>query len=342
MDQPKISVIVPVYNVEKYLRECVDSILAQTFYNLEIILVDNGSTDASGSICDEYAGKDSRIKVLHTENKGISAARNLALDIMTGDWVGFVDSDDWIEKDMFRKLLETAQAEDTPLAACSRILEFKDRQISTDSCREKVVLRNKDEIIDTFLNGKVFNNVVWERIYRREFFDGIRFPLGLNYEDSRITNKIVSEGWPMAYIPDRLYHYRQRKSSIVHIFTLKNAADLWESEIVQLKEICGDLPEPGSKRIRFCLHAAALVWDALSRSSKVQRAEYSETAEEICSFSRKLRTGTGSEGLGYKERIIVFLTSRNNIVAYLLVHLIRKLNSLLRKEKVVKQEELFD
>ena len=103
-----ISVIVPVYNVEPYLRKCLDSIIGQTYKDLEIIIIDDGSTDCSGKICDEYEERDGRLKVFHTENKGLSAARNLGLDNATGDWIGFVDSDDWIEPDMYEVLLKRA------------------------------------------------------------------------------------------------------------------------------------------------------------------------------------------------------------------------------------------
>ena len=118
-----ISVIVPVYNVEPYLRKCLDSILAQTYRNLEILVIDDGSTDGSGRICDEYAGRDERIKVFHTENHGLSCARNLGLDNANGEWIGFVDSDDWIEPDMYEVLLPWAGKTATADVECGVVLE---------------------------------------------------------------------------------------------------------------------------------------------------------------------------------------------------------------------------
>ena len=115
---PKISVIVPVYNVEKYLRKCIESILNQTFREFELILVDDGSTDSSGKICDEYALKDSRIKVIHKENGGASSARNAGLDVAKGEYIGFVDSDDWIEMDMYGELYRLIKENNTDISVC--------------------------------------------------------------------------------------------------------------------------------------------------------------------------------------------------------------------------------
>ena len=127
-----ISIIVPVYNVESYLRKCLDSILAQTYRDLEILVVDDGSTDGSGAICDEYAGKDDRIKVFHTENKGLSCARNLGLDSANGDWIGFVDSDDWIELDMYEVLLRKAEKTGADVVECGVYEEHSDETIKRE------------------------------------------------------------------------------------------------------------------------------------------------------------------------------------------------------------------
>ena len=119
--EPKISVIVPVYKVEPYLRKCLDSIINQTYRNLQIILVDDGSPDNCGAICDEYASKDSRIEVIHQENGGVSAARNAGLKLAAGDYIGWVDSDDWIEPDMYAYMLENMQKYEADIAVCSQI-----------------------------------------------------------------------------------------------------------------------------------------------------------------------------------------------------------------------------
>ena len=129
MKEPKISVIVPVYKVEPYLRKCLDSIVNQTYRNLEIILVDDGSPDNCGAICDEYAAGDGRIRVIHQENGGVSSARNAGLSAVTGEWVGWVDSDDWIEPDMYEYLLKNALEQNADIAVCSHYEVHRETEV---------------------------------------------------------------------------------------------------------------------------------------------------------------------------------------------------------------------
>ena len=140
---PKISVIVPVYNVEKYLRKCIESILNQTFREFELILVDDGSTDSSGKICDEYALKDSRIKVIHKENGGASSARNAGLDVAKGEYIGFVDSDDWIEMDMYGELYRLIKENNTDISVCG-INNIKDIKYKNENLKEKIQIIKKE------------------------------------------------------------------------------------------------------------------------------------------------------------------------------------------------------
>ncbi len=135
MEDKLISIIIPVYNVERYLRECIDSIIAQTYKNLEIILVDDGSSDKSGEICDEYSKKDSRIKVIHKKNGGLSDARNVALDIAKGDYIGFIDSDDYIEKDMFQILYNLAEEYNAEISSISFYKMLENKVISVRNSR---------------------------------------------------------------------------------------------------------------------------------------------------------------------------------------------------------------
>lgn len=135
MEDKLISIIIPVYNVERYLRECIDSIIAQTYKNLEIILVDDGSSDKSGEICDEYSKKDSRIKVIYKKNGGLSDARNVALDIAKGDYIGFIDSDDYIEKDMFQILYNLAEEYNAEISSISFYKMLENKVISVRNSR---------------------------------------------------------------------------------------------------------------------------------------------------------------------------------------------------------------
>ncbi len=177
---PCISVIVPVYKVEKYLRRCVDSILSQSFTDFELLLTDDGSPDNCPAICDNYAAKDSRVRVIHKENGGLSSARNAALNICEGKYICFVDSDDYISPDMFEKLLSAAKNNDCEVAICGQFTE-RDGQISIDEPKvEQLLIFDSDKAIEKLIEDKIINNYVWDKIYKKYLFDGVRFPDGRN------------------------------------------------------------------------------------------------------------------------------------------------------------------
>ena len=172
MDSEVISIIVPVYNVEKYLNQCLNSITNQTYKNLEIILVDDGSTDTSGSICDEYAKRDARIKVIHKENGGVSSARNVGLNIATGNYIGFVDSDDWIELNMYEFMIKKMQECKVDLVRCSHVKELDGNSIiSKEYFNEEGIYdlnTNRKEILSAFINAKL-NGYLPLIIVKREY-----------------------------------------------------------------------------------------------------------------------------------------------------------------------------
>lgn len=212
-----ISVIVPIYNVEQYLSECVDSILNQTYTNLEIILVDDGSTDNSGEMCDEYALKDARIVVLHKKNGGLSDARNAGLSIAKGDYIGFVDSDDYIRNDMYEKLYNLCQKYDVKLACARWNFDGKGEFIPPEDSNEEIVLSAKELLINIFSkNTKRFATIsVWDRLYHRSVIDGLLFPKGKNYEDQVYSVKAIINAGKCAYLNQTLYYYRVRNGSIM-------------------------------------------------------------------------------------------------------------------------------
>ena len=214
-ERPLISVIVPVYNVEKYLPKCVDSILGQTYENLEIILVEDGTKDNSGAICDAYAAKDSRIRVIHKENGGLSSARNAGMDIARGDYFGFVDSDDWIEPKMYETLLNLAEKYHADLVCGSRY----DVAEATGE-RTLGLHHEKEEALSSMdLLGRVFtwdgcDSAAWDKLYRRHLFDDIRYPLGMYSEDIAIFYKLMEKANRVALCPEPLYNYHHRENSI--------------------------------------------------------------------------------------------------------------------------------
>lgn len=216
-DDPLISVIVPVYNVEKYLRECVDSLLQQTYKNLEIILVDDGSLDECGAICDEYEGKDSRVKVIHKENGGLSDARNTGLALARGAWIAFVDSDDWVEARYIEELYELCKKTNTRMSICKARKVFEDG--TCEIGRTKKVDARKGAVVSKYyiLQGyDGFYGTSWNRLCARELYDGIEFPTGRIHEDEGTTYKLVDQCSVISVIDKVLYHYRARKGSITN------------------------------------------------------------------------------------------------------------------------------
>ena len=211
---PLISVIVPVYKVEKYLYTCVDSILKQTYQNLEIILVDDGSPDTCGSLCDRYAAQDPRIRVIHKPNGGLSDARNAGLQIATGEYVGFVDSDDYIAPDMYRILFEAITAHDAQVAVCdSHNVCESESKLFPFSQGNATVYTGNDSSYALFTGA--ITHFAWNKLYKRSLFDTIAFPIGKIYEDLFTTYRILQRCQKVVHTNTALYFYRVRNDSIM-------------------------------------------------------------------------------------------------------------------------------
>lgn len=237
-----ISVIVPVYNVEKYLKRCIDSILAQSCKQLEIILVDDGSTDGSPVICDAYARQDDRVKVIHKANGGLSDARNAGMEIATGDYVGFVDSDDWIEPDMYRAMYEAMVQNKAQVAVCRYAEVYADKVI--DGSGGDVVLLSRAEVLDIYIcehpQYKIYNSV-WSKLFQREIISDICFPKGRNSEDIVFTTKAFCRLERCVYLDTAYYNYvREREGSIMNGFSgermLKDELPFWREHIACIRE----------------------------------------------------------------------------------------------------------
>lgn len=224
--QPKISVIIPVYNVQNYLTDCISDVCNQSYTNLQIIMVDDGSEDESGKFCDEWEKKDSRIQVVHQSNQGLSAARNRGLDIALGDYIAFVDSDDRLDQVFLQKLYEAITQTNADMAMCGYLL-LK----SGEEYREKQNYPNKALYDAGDLYRMLYDNgrghtlavVVWNKLYRKRLFDGIRFKVGCTHEDEFLIYYILFRCSKVAWIAEDLYHYRIRENSIIRTsFSEKN------------------------------------------------------------------------------------------------------------------------
>lgn len=221
MDElPLISVIVPVYNVGKYLEKCLDSILAQTYPTLEVILIDDGSTDPSGMICDRYASSNSQIKVIHQPNGGLSSARNTGIRHSHGSLLTFVDSDDWIATTMIETLYRNMMAFGADISSCSEFWLHDEESEPTPKENTPAVLLPVDAIGDMlYQNG--LNHSTWGKLYRKSLFDSVNFPEGKVYEDLATFYLLYLQARTIAHTPSQLYYYRLREDSITGNFTLK-------------------------------------------------------------------------------------------------------------------------
>ena len=232
MNEELISVIVPIYKVEKYLKRCIESIINQTYHNLEIILVDDGSPDKCGEMCEEYSKKDKRIKVIHKENGGLSDARNKGLEIATGKYIGFVDSDDFIDKDMYKVLYNNLKNNNADMSICS-IYQFENEEeiVKGYNKNETVITYNKQEMFNNFYDDLLRNVVAWNKLYKADIFKDIKYPKGKAVEESDIDLLISAKVTGLKYyeLADRLREALHKKIDLIDTKQLlKNEALLNE------------------------------------------------------------------------------------------------------------------
>ncbi len=219
----KVSIIVPVYKVEKYLDKCVDSIVNQTYKDIEIILVDDGSPDNCPKMCDDWAKKNNRIKVIHKENGGLSDARNEGLKIATGDYVGFVDGDDVVSNVMYEKLIDLISNSNSQISMC-QFARFVEGDSPNYTIKDDVSVFGQNEALKEILKEKIGNHVC-NKLFKRDLFDNISFTKGVAYEDIFIFYKLVLKANKIAITDSKLYGYMQRRDSITNGCSVKNVKD---------------------------------------------------------------------------------------------------------------------
>ena len=215
-DEVMISVIVPVYNVEKYLVRCIESILAQTYKDFELLLVDDGSPDQCGVICDEYAEKYSNIKVIHQTNQGLSAARNNAVPKSVGQYITFIDSDDYVTSDYLEYLMYLIQEYHSDIAAGGLFYQYESRSPIIVNSKPYSVFYSVDEALMKMNYGLGFSVFAWGKLYKRELIENHPYPVGKLYEDLFTTYKIVCDSNGVAFGNRKIYYWVQRTDSIMH------------------------------------------------------------------------------------------------------------------------------
>lgn len=261
-----ISIVVPVYNVEKYLNICMESILKQTYSNIEVILVDDGATDCSGQMCDHYAEQDERVKVIHQKNGGLSDARNNGITQARGKYITFIDSDDVVSSELVAYLYNILKENDVDIAICDPVHCYPNQKIVFEQETFNRVYDPEDAIAE-MLYQKSFLVAAWGKLYRKEYFEEIDFPHGMLFEDSAVMYKLFDKAQKIVYGNAKLYGYIHREGSITTKKFSKRDCDI----------------------LTICQH---LMEDMSNRSEKLQRAARSyQTAAAFRIYMNAPRNG---------------------------------------------------
>lgn len=240
---PLISVIVPIYNVEKYLARCVDSIVNQTYKNLEIILVDDDSPDHCPQMCDDYAEKDSRIKVVHKKNGGLSDARNAGMAVATGEYISFIDSDDYVSDDFFECLLDVMNKENSDIAECSVVKFYEDNRFDEFSDDLSVKTYDTQDAMSALIAENPFHQHVWNKLYKTELVKDIPYAVGKLNEDEFWTYRVFGRANKVSKLNKTMYYYFQRNSSIMGVGYNIRRLDALEGKANRQKYIENNFPD---------------------------------------------------------------------------------------------------
>jgi len=236
MQEELVSVIVPIYNVELYLEKYINSIINQTYKNLEIILVNDGSTDNSLQICEKFINKDKRIKIINKKNGGLSDARNKGIEKSSGKYLAFIDSDDYIDYNMIENLYNDIKKYDADISIVNYEKIFEDGNIQNENfSKNDFLVMDRETAIKNLLDNTLFGNYAWNKLYKKELFNDIRYPFGRKMEDLGTTYKLFFKSNIVVYNPTKLYYYLQRNDSILHNIDLKFIQDQYELTIERYK-----------------------------------------------------------------------------------------------------------
>lgn len=314
-----VSVIIPVYNASAYLPQCLESVIHQTYPNLEILVIDDDSTDNSAAICEAYARRDPRIRIIHIAHGGLSAARNTGIEHANGAYLAFLDSDDWMELHAINTLVKTSLRTNSSITCAGTCSEYPDRTyhpkigketqsgqtiIQMDLSSKPVRIFCGEDVMTAYING-LFRDVAWNKLYRAEIFVEdrsseahratkrslkFRFPEGHNFEDIAIMWKIMkllaeTDG-TVTSLTEELFHWRMRKGSITHTYSADNIIDCWLAQYGRYK----GLAENGDRYLGACFMAIGRMWMNYNSFSKDEKRRAEETVREMQAFSRANRS----------------------------------------------------
>ena len=319
---PLISLIIPVYNVRSYLYNCLYSVINQTYTNLNIIIIDDGSTDGSGKICDTFANKYPSITVFHTENRGLSAACNYGLDHINPEteYIAFLDSDDWMEKDAIQKLYNAASKHNADMVACRYWFE-KPRSRKLICFGNKRHVLTGDAIKKCYIGNNHIGQVVWNKLYRKELFSGLRYPEGMIFEDVATTCKVIKRAKKVVAIPDILVHYRVRQSGLSKGVSMKCIDDYWKATSVKYKILNSTLDDSKYSEMLTgsCFDAINRMWRRYGAFSREEKKAVNGTIDDMMNYAAKYRSSVWRGHFTLCQKMTsLCVMSRNPIYMWLL------------------------
>lgn len=300
----KISVIVPIYKVEDYLHKCVNSIINQTYINLEIILVDDGSPDNCPMICDEYTKKDSRIRVVHKKNGGLSDARNAGIDIATGEYLMFIDSDDFVDVEMMESMMKNMIDNNVDMVVCNIKYVYEDREVVKYNQADRIL--DRYEAMEEYLKDGVVQAVAWNKLYKKSLINDMRYKVGKTNEDEFFTYKVVDKTDKVYYNSRPFYNYIQRDSSIMGKYSI-NRLDGVEASYERLnfiKERYPDLYEKEKKTfINLCIYSYQIILKEPNLDKNKQGRKILNNYTKKIKFNK-----TELKNYSYKDKLKIYLS----------------------------------
>lgn len=321
--KPTVSVIVPVYKVEPYIRQCLDSVVAQSYENLEIILVDDGSPDRCGVICDEYAAKDRRIKVIHQANRGVAAARNTGLRAATGEWIAWADSDDWVSEGFIEYLLTNALRYDADITICGKYEEHGDWQnLSSPGQR---ILDSEAGIAELLIDEKI-HNYAWDKLCRAELYKGLAYPEGHLFEDVALCWQLIDRAERIVCCPDGHYHYRIREDGITKSAGELSTVLFYPFRFERFEALAPKYPRLREALENDCRCAVLNLWRSYYMFGREERRARRAQFSEASAFIRQHPPGHAFlNRCGKAERLVLRLAAHDAAWSLALAGCVNKL-----------------
>ena len=308
-----LSIIVPVYNVKEYIEKCIKNISTQRIEDIEIICIDDGSNDGCSKLLDEYSKIDYRIKVIHQENKGLSAARNIGLEIARGKYIGFIDSDDYPSLNMYDELINFLEQNNLDMVVCNFYHLINKKVYIDKKITNNIIYDNKNDIILETIKDNIIRNFVWSKVYKKELWNGVLFPVGKNYEDIVVSIPIAEKTNRIGYYAKPLYYYNHRENSISKSKDFKKIHDAIENTYDRYLYINEKYPKLYKENLFYLLYRVATEYYENTISSK---EFFIEEFKDIINYIRSNITKIDYSNFNNenKEKVNNFLEELNNYI----------------------------